>query len=193
MSRSHRCWVYGRCWYKLSLSNVDCLSLIMHTAWWLSCWVNTDENSGRTERKQRRGRVEPFSSLTHQMRLIPAACLIFSRWLKGAKPERKSAIAIWRFPLKKVLSERLAGFTQMLFHQPVGFSKGKELAPCSGLSPADKVCHVFLCDRRGCVAGTKSESLSCEKVRALRGRTTPRLYSYFIKTFILLYLFWQIL
>lgn len=33
--------LYGSCWSKLSLANVDWLTLIEHTSRWLSCWVNT--------------------------------------------------------------------------------------------------------------------------------------------------------
>lgn len=51
----YRWRLYGSCWYKLSLANVDCLPLIMHAPRWLSCWVNTEQNGKR--KRENRGRL----------------------------------------------------------------------------------------------------------------------------------------
>lgn len=112
--------LYCSCWYKLSLANVDCLSLIMRTPWWLSCCVNTEKNSNRKERKTEAGRTKPLFCVTSDTWSVRLAPKIFSCWLK----KHFNAVVIctityYGFSLWLTSHKTVGCFPQILFDQLV--------------------------------------------------------------------------
>lgn len=145
----YRRWLYGSCWYKLSLANVDCLSLIMHTPWWLSCWVNTEQNSNRKERKQRQAESS-LCFVTHQIlgawgsHLLHVKSFLCCLMVTECSYSLSSRLKRWLTSHKTVGS-----FPEILFNQVelstwlkniwIYSTVGKEPAPSSGVSHKKRV------------------------------------------------------